>query len=150
MLEAKSKSPVSDGDILLCAARRGTIDHNSSPHFILRSDNTSGEDSFVIAMYLEQHFAPHAIRLQGVEVWFMAGGVEKKIDSWKQLMLRIADVEDFYDTIVGFRLLLSPYFVLASIAFYRFGVTHAEDMLKEFDSTLKDVEVILLHSNQGG
>lgn len=150
---AKLKSPVSEGDILLCAGIEGSgspNEHFSSPHFVLRSDNTSGEDRFIIAMYLERLSDSRAICLQDAELWFSADGIETKIVSWKELMIRVEGLGDLHESTSGFAVKSSSSYILASIGLYKSGWRLTNDVLKKFDSTLEGVEVKVLPSEAGG
>lgn len=159
LLGAKLKSPVSEGDVLLCASTWRYGLHQCrylSPHFVLRSDDAGGKDSFIIAMYLERdhlerRFDFPAFCLQDAELWFRVEDVETKIVSWKQLMMCVVKIAKIFDdSTSGFTLKSSPSYILASLGLYDSWGTTTADVLERFDRTLKDVEVNFLPSNAGG
>jgi hypothetical protein len=136
-------SPVAKGDVLLCP-RKTDYCRWSSPHFIIRSDVTQCEDSFVIAMFLERRRSTRAICLDDAELWYGLDGKKTKIVGWKELIL-ILEPGDSVDCTGEFILRLPPFYVLSAISLYDSGSsTTTSDVLRNFDSTCKDVEVKML------
>jgi hypothetical protein len=135
-------SPVAKGDVLLCPGDTHTS-HWSSPHFIVRSDIAHCEDSFVIAMFLERRRSTRAIRMDDAELWHELDGKETKILGWKELISTVK-AGDFPDSRGQFILRLPPFYVLAVIGLWYAHSTVTSDVLKAFDSTLKDVDVKIL------
>jgi hypothetical protein len=136
------RSPVAKGDVLLCPGNTHTS-HWLSPHFIIRSGIAHSDDSFIIAMFLERRRSTRAICMDDAELWHRLDGKETKILGWKEL-ISIVKAGDSPDSTGEFVLRLPPFYVLTAICLWYSGSTVTSDVLKEFDSTLKDVDVKIL------
>jgi hypothetical protein len=139
----RASSPVTKGDVLLCPKNSRFCDLYFT-HFIIRSDIAHCEDSFVIAMFLERRKSTRAICIEDAELWHRLDGKKTKILGWKELIL-IVEPGDSADCTGEFILRLPPFYVLAAISLWNsFSSTATSDVVRNFDSTCKDVEVKIL------